>query len=195
MEAVRESIRHLTRIDATASLDEVADALDEVNSELSRMATLGLAQPENLRRTRNPTSGSTNPIAPPMFPRIVDGKIVASVTFNEAYQGPPSVVHGGFVAAVLDEALGRTRHLTEHNVVTGSLTVRYVRPTPINVSLSIEAWIDEVQERKMISRGKISHGDEVMAEAEGVFVFMKRERFMGLVDEARTKDQTEERSR
>lgn len=187
VEMVRESIRHLTRIDAHASLDEVADAMDEVNADLSRMATLELVQPENLRRTRNPTSGTMNPIAPPMHPRIVDDRIVATVTFNEAYQGPPSVVHGGFVAAVLDEALGRTRHLTDHNVVTGSLTVRYKRPTPINVELSIEAWISEIQERKMISRGKISHGDVVVAEAEGIFVFMKRERFMDLVGEARTR--------
>lgn len=189
---MRESIRQMTRIDAHADLDDVADTLDGVNSRLSQLATLDLEQPENLRRTRNPTSGSTNPIAPPMSPRIVGDRIVATVRFNEAYQGPPSVVHGGFVAAVLDEALGRTRHLTDRNVVTGSLSVRYVRPTPINVELSIEAWIADVQERKMISRGRICNGDTVVAEAEGVFVFMKRERFMGLVGEARTQGGTDE---
>lgn len=184
--AIRESIRLLTRIDAKASMDAVVDTMDSVNADLAQLATLDLAQAENLRRTRNPTSGTTNPIAPPMVPRIDGDKVVATVMFNEAYQGPPSVVHGGVVAAVLDEALGRTRHLTDRNVVTGSLTVRYVRPTPINVELNVEAWIAEIQERKMISRGKILHGGTVVAEAEGVFVFMKRERFMDLVGDARS---------
>lgn len=163
-----------------------------VSRDLEREATLGITQPENMRRTRNPTSGVVNPIAPPMSPEIVDNRIVATVTFNDAYQGPPSVVHGGFVAAVLDEALGRTRHLTEHNVVTGSLQVKYLRPTPVNVELVTEAWIADVQERKMISRGVLRHGDIVTAEAEGIFVFLAKDRFMDLVGDARAKGNAHE---
>lgn len=189
---VRDVIRQLVRVDPRADVDDAVRQMKLARDALAPAAALDLAQPENVRRTRNPTSGAANPIAPPMSPVIVEGKIVASVTFNEAYQGPPSVVHGGFVAAVLDEALGRTRHLTDRNVVTGSLHVKYLRPTPVNVDLVVEAWIADVQERKMISRGILRHGDVVTAEAEGVFVFMQRERFMDLVGDARSQGESHE---
>jgi acyl-coenzyme A thioesterase PaaI-like protein len=187
VDAMRDVIRTLVRVDTSASIDELASRMRSIDDDLGRHATLGDSQPENMRRTRNPTSGVVNPIAPPTTPQIVDNRIVATVTFNDAYQGPPSVVHGGFVAAVLDEALGRTRHLTEHNVVTGSLQVKYIRPTPVNVELVAEAWIDEIQERKMISRGVLRHGEVVTAEAEGTFVFLAKDRFMDLVGDARLK--------
>lgn len=192
VDSVRDVIRTLVRVDTSSSIDELAVQMREIHNQLEGHATLGPLQPENMRRTRNPTSGSVNPVAPPMSPEIIDGRIVANVTFNDAYQGPPSVVHGGFVAAVLDEALGRTRHLTDHNVVTGSLQVKYLRPTPVNVELVAEAWIAEIQERKMISRGVLRHGDVVTAEAQGIFVFLAKDRFMDLVGDARAKGNSHE---
>ncbi len=41
----------------------------------------------------------------------VDGRIVGSVTFTAAYEGPPGCVHGGYVAAAFDELLGVTQSL------------------------------------------------------------------------------------
>jgi acyl-coenzyme A thioesterase PaaI-like protein len=126
-----------------------------------------------------------NPMAPPMTSEYHDDSVLSTVTFNEAYQGPPACVHGGFVAALLDEALGRARHLTDRNCVTGSLSVNYRKPTPVNVELKIPARIVEMHPRKMLVRGEIIHDGEVTAEAEAVFVFLDNEKFNALVVDAR----------
>jgi acyl-coenzyme A thioesterase PaaI-like protein len=126
-----------------------------------------------------------NPIAPPLTVELLEDKVIGRVHFGISYEGPPNCVHGGIVAAALDEVLGRTRHLAGRNVVTGSLAVRYLAPTPVNVDLVIEAYIAERTETKMIVRGEMRHGDTVTASAEGVFVFMDLDRFTTLVKDAR----------
>jgi len=48
------------------------------------------------------------------------------------FEGPPGAAHGGIVAAYLDEVLaGAVVHHAGRLYVTGELTVRYVKGTPI----------------------------------------------------------------
>jgi acyl-CoA thioesterase FadM len=89
------------------------------------------------------------------------------------------------VAALLDDALGRTRHLTGRNCVTGSLNITYKRPTPINADLTVEARIDEIHERKFLVTGEILHEGQVTASASAVFVFLDDKKFNALVSDAR----------
>jgi acyl-CoA thioesterase FadM len=86
---------------------------------------------------------------------------------------------------LFDDALGRTRHLTGRNCVTGSLSVSYKRPTPLNADLEVLATIQEVLERKFIVAGQLTHNGELLATAEGIFVFRDTEKFNALVSEAR----------
>jgi acyl-coenzyme A thioesterase PaaI-like protein len=185
--AVRRVIKATHHVHPDHSDDALAATAEQLASSLEAAGTLGIRQEGDLRHTRSPLSGGMNPIAPPMtstyFPDEM--KVVSRVTFNEAYQGPPACVHGGFVAALLDEALGRTRHLTDRHCVTGSLHVDYRRPTPINVELVVEARIEEILERKFVVRGEIRHDGRVTAEAEGLFVFLDNEKFNALSNDAR----------
>jgi acyl-CoA thioesterase FadM len=126
-----------------------------------------------------------NPIAPPAEYVYGENSVSATVRFHEGYQGPPACVHGGSVAALFDDALGRTRHLTGRNCVTGSLSVSYKRPTPLNADLEVLATIQEVLERKFIVAGQLTHNGELLATAEGIFVFRDTEKFNALVSEAR----------
>ena len=53
-----------------------------------------------------------------------------------SHEGPPGAVHGGIVAAYLDEVLaGAAVHHTGRLYVTGELSVRYVKPTPVECPL------------------------------------------------------------
>ena len=61
--------------------------------------------------------------------------IKGTVTFGSAYEGPPGHVHGGYVAAAFDELLGMTQSLGGMPGMTGTLTVRYRRPTPLRTEL------------------------------------------------------------
>lgn len=162
-----------------ATMSEVlADALEDAS-------TLGLGQESSVRHTRNPLSGDMNPMAPPVTYEYGDTSVTAKVQFHEGYQGPPACVHGGIVAALLDDALGRTRHLTGRNCVTGSLDISYKRPTPLNAELTVEARIDEIHERKFVVTGEILHEGQITASAKATFVFLNEEKFNALVSGAR----------
>jgi acyl-coenzyme A thioesterase PaaI-like protein len=67
--------------------------------------------------------------------RTEDG-VVSPVIVSRVYEGPPGAVHGGIVAAYLDEILGGAAvRGTGRPSVTGELTVRYVKPVPAETPL------------------------------------------------------------
>ena len=71
---------------------------------------------------------------------------------------------------VLDELLGAVNACLGLGAYTGTLTVRYERPTPIGQELTFDAWVDRTEGRKVFTVGTISAGGEVTARAEGVFI-------------------------
>jgi acyl-coenzyme A thioesterase PaaI-like protein len=119
----------------------------------------------------SPVMGMANPIAPPT--RIESGgehKIVMHVRFGWAYEGPPGSVHGGVLAATFDEVLGMTQSLSGQPGMTGTLTVKYRRPTPLHRDLRFEGTLERVDGRKIFTTGRCFDGDTLTAEAEGLFV-------------------------
>jgi acyl-coenzyme A thioesterase PaaI-like protein len=120
----------------------------------------------------SPVSGRNNPIAPPVVLRVESDEggrpsIVGEVSFGAAYEGPPGHCHGGWIAAVFDEALGFAQLAPGF---TAYLHVNYRRPTPLHQPLTVRAWVDNVDGRKRLVKGELRHGDDVLADAEGLFI-------------------------
>lgn len=62
--------------------------------------------------------------------------VASPIVVPRVYEGPPGAVHGGIVAAYLDEVLGgAAARATGKPAVTGELTVRYVKPVPSETPL------------------------------------------------------------
>jgi acyl-coenzyme A thioesterase PaaI-like protein len=131
---------------------------------------------------RGPLTGQSNPIAPPAQLRVdVDArKVVGDVTFGRAFEGAPGCLHGGFVSSILDEALGMACIFAGGPAMTGELTVRFRKHTPIEVPLHIEARLDRVDGRKIETSGELLAGDVVVAEASGLFIGVSSEKFAAL---------------
>lgn len=183
--AMRRATRAIYHVEPGHEDEAMARDAERLADSVGAAGTLGLGQPTEVRNTRSPLSGGMNPIAPPVTYDYGDRSIVANVRFHEGYQGPPACVHGGMVAALLDDALGRTRHFTQRNCVTGTLNIRYLRPTPVNADLEVHARIESVHERKFMVTGEIVHEGQVTASAEAVFVFLDDGKFNALVEGAR----------
>lgn len=82
-------------------------------------------------------------------------QIRTTVTVAEEYNGYPGVVHGGVVAALLDETAGRSIMLeggTEEFLVTLKLDVTYRRPTPTRTPLTVVGWV----ERRTANRAHVA---------------------------------------
>lgn len=118
----------------------------------------------------SPIQGEANPLAPPLRMTVADGRVVGDVRFGSAYEGPPGCVHGGWVAAAYDELLGTAQTLTGLRGMTGYLTVRYRRPTPLHTDLRMEGELVRVDGRKILTIGRCFVGDEVVSEAEALFI-------------------------
>jgi acyl-coenzyme A thioesterase PaaI-like protein len=107
--------------------------------------------------------------------RREDDSVVADFLPREEHQGFPGVIHGGIVAAVLDEALNRTSLLSSQPAwtMTGRLEVRYRRYVPYGERLRVRATLTGERGRMMQSSGTLTLADDeqvVLAEAQGTFM-------------------------
>ena len=59
-------------------------------------------------------------------------RLEARHVFPESLQGAPGIVHGGIVAALLDEACGQVARLATSPAVTSRLEIRYLAPVPVD---------------------------------------------------------------
>jgi acyl-coenzyme A thioesterase PaaI-like protein len=189
-EAVRTVIGLLT---ATSASPEV---LDRASQQLSSVISLlsgygadrsyeGLAEASGLGRDVaffdwSPLLGRANPLAPPIQVEVEGDLIIGRVRFGSAYEGPPGCVHGGLIAAGFDEVLGLAQSLSGQAGMTGRLAVHYRRPTPLLTDLRFEGRLDGVSGRKVLTSGKLYAGDEVTAEATGLFVTIPPDRFKAM---------------
>lgn len=129
----------------------------------------------------SPVIGGANPLAPPIDVTIVDGVVHGQARFGAAYEGPPGSVHGGWIAASFDEVLGMVQSLSGAPGMTGTLEVRYRRPTPLFVDLRFEATLDRREGRKLFTSGRLYVGDQLTAEASGLFISVDFEKIAELM--------------
>lgn len=103
-----------------------------------------------------------------------DGTVLARFCGQEIHQGYPGRFHGGVLAGILDETLGRAIRL-EHGDdvwgVTAELTIRYRQPAPLETELEAVGRITAERSRLFEASGEILLPDGTVAvEASGKFV-------------------------
>jgi hypothetical protein len=169
-----------------AALTEAAVAIEAVSARLAARAGPGKypRMPPDMRRPPqhffpcSPITGVINPIAPPVKVWMIDGvdggyrEIRGEAHFDYPYEGPPTCVHGGVIAETFDEIMGAANMVAGNPGMTGTLTIRYRKPTPLRTDLRIEARCLGRDGRKVRTWGGIFHGDLLTAEAEGIFIMV-----------------------
>jgi acyl-coenzyme A thioesterase PaaI-like protein len=191
-EAGRVVIERLATTDAPHEVIERAAAmLEAVARELEGPGKVrsyeGFAESANAggdphaHFDHSPIIGLANSIAPPLHIERHPDKVIARVVFGSAYEGPPGSVHGGWVAAAFDELLGMAQSLGGSPGMTGTLTVKYRKPTPLHRELRFEGMLDRVDGRKTFTSGKCFDGDTMTAEAEGLFIKVDFSKFIDMM--------------
>jgi predicted thioesterase len=185
----------------TATTDAPEDALNDAAASVEGVVTRLRAHPTRTFRDafatckteedfapfadRSLMTGRSNPFAPPMKLSMQGDKAVGRVAFGAIYEGVPGHLHGGMVAAALDETLGYLAVNNDIGGLTAVLTVRYRAPTPLETDLTIEASVVRTDGRKAFVEARIMAGDAITAEAEAVFVAIDRERMLAVIDSAK----------
>jgi|SRR5271154_4075410 len=96
---------------------------------------------------------------------------VCKLRLGERYSGPPGHCHGGIIATILDEAMGKVNKLRHVIALTSEITVNYLKPVPLKKPLRVESREIEVAGRKHINMAEIlNEKGEVLARSRGLFI-------------------------
>jgi len=119
--------------------------------------------------------GVANPIGLHLkFYVTAPGEVTAECTLPAQYQGYPGIVHGGIVAAMLDEAAGRSFMGEADNprfTYTARLTVRYRKNIPIEQPLRLVGQAETSKSRLASAKSAIYTLDgSLLAEAEALLI-------------------------
>lgn len=102
-----------------------------------------------------------------------DGQLVGRAWFGPETEGPPGHVHGGAIAAVLDETIGAAAWAAGFPVVVASLKVDFRHMLPLNTDATFETHLESVDGRKVHTRGRLLGPDgQVMAEGSALCVML-----------------------
>src|SRR3982750_4167369 len=64
---------------------------------------------------------------------------VCHFRLDQRYTGPPGHCHGGIIATILDEAMGKVNKIRHVVAMTVEMTVNYRKPVPLNKPLRVES--------------------------------------------------------
>ncbi len=96
---------------------------------------------------------------------------VCRFRLGKRYTGPPGHCHGGIIATILDEAMGKVNKLRHVVAVTSEITVHYLKPVPLNQPLRVESREVSVKGRRHINMAEIlNQKGEVLARSRGLFI-------------------------
>ncbi len=91
------------------------------------------------------------------FYHVSDAEIIGVFTGGENHASYPHRMHGGVIAALLDETIGRAILLYEPEVfgVTVELNLQYKKPVPLGVELAVKGRVTENRSRLFSGSGEI----------------------------------------
>jgi len=96
---------------------------------------------------------------------------VCHFSLDKRYTGPPGHCHGGIIATILDDAMGKVNKLHKVVALTREMTVEYIRPVPLYAALHVEGREVEKRGRTHINSAEIlNEQDEVLARSRGLFI-------------------------
>lgn len=107
--------------------------------------------------------------------------LFAKAWFGRKTMGPPGHVHGGAMAAALDEAMGAVCWMNDHRTVAATISVRFLKMLPLETETILEAHIGRIERRKIFTTSLlIGPSGQTVAEGEGLFIVLEDEQLRAL---------------
>ena len=101
-------------------------------------------------------------------------KIVGRFVLGPRYQGGGGMAHGGIIAVLLDEAMGKVCRFRQVRAVTAELFVEYLRPLDVHQEVVVEAFEESQNGRNLFHVGEIRNAaGDVLARGKGRFVILR----------------------
>ena len=105
----------------------------------------------------------------------INRRIVGRFVLGERYQGGAGFAHGGVIALLLDEAMGKVCRFRGVKAVTAELNVEYLKPVRVAEEIVVEGHEAELKGRNLFLVGEIRDREgQVLARGKGRFVIINR---------------------
>ncbi len=87
------------------------------------------------------------------------------------YGGGAGFAHGGVIAILLDEAMGKISKLTDERAVTAELNIEYRKPVPVDSEIAVSGWQEDEKGRNRFRVAEIHDANgNLLARGRGRFV-------------------------
>ena len=107
-------------------------------------------------------------------------RYVSRFRLGKRYTGPPGHCHGGIIATILDDAMGKLNKLHDVIAVTSEMTVYYLKPVPLYKTLHVESQHVSQHGRRLTHIARIiDENGTILARSRGVFIVIDPERVFG----------------
>src|SRR3984885_10256779 len=99
--------------------------------------------------------------------------IIGRFRLGAEYQGAFGIIHGGVIAVVLDEVMGKVCRFRGVRAVTAEMNVEYLKPIWVDTDLVVEGYEKEMSGRTLYLGGEITDASEQgVARSRGRFVVL-----------------------
>ena len=177
-EAVRRLLEIVVRTGASpAELGAAAATIDEIAASLTAQIVRqdAAVEPGSYRASMSLVGGRSHPAAPQLTLDPTPDGAVGDVIIGPVFQGGPGLVHGGILALLIDHAMGHVANRLAGPAMTVRLTLRYRRPTPLGVPLTVAARLDRVDGRRLHLSASITAHGQVTVAADAIFLRLTRD--------------------
>jgi len=107
------------------------------------------------------------------FASVCENSVMTKIKLDESYQGYPNVLHGGVISTLLDAAMTHCLFARHLEAMTAELTVRFIKPVPINQELIVVGTCVAEQRGMYKLTSFISLDDNILARAKAKFLLIK----------------------
>jgi uncharacterized protein (TIGR00369 family) len=106
------------------------------------------------------------------FDQDYDGKrIVGKFTMGARFQGGGGMLHGGIIAVLLDEAMGKVCRFRNVRAVTAEMNIDFLKPIRTDQEITVEAFETAQRGRNLFQWGEIRDADgQLLARGRARFV-------------------------
>jgi acyl-coenzyme A thioesterase PaaI-like protein len=172
-----EALRGLLDVAVTTGADvaELSAATETINGLTARLARTTVqadmsVHEDSYRAHMSLVGGISHPLAPQLTMELDNDGGTGQVVIGPVFQGGPGLVHGGVIALLIDHAMGCVAARPDRPAMTVQLAMRYHRPTPLGVPLTVSVSLDRIEGRKLHLSARISAQDQVTVEASAIFL-------------------------
>ncbi len=104
------------------------------------------------------------------YQQLTPGEVQALLIASDKTQGYDGVMHGGVVSTLHDSAMAHSLFALEVSAMTAELTVRFIKPVPLNTELTVTARRVKLRKNVHYLESEIRVNGVICSSACGKFI-------------------------